>query len=480
MIRSLTAATSAALVLASLAHAEMPASYSHLIYARQNFAANPGGAYNLPGNYFNSGDTPALNDLGQVTFKLSVTTGAFQSIWFGEPNMGGTAAVGGIVYNSANDAFLGSTSLNEQSRCVWDTTFTSQNGVYLYTRSSGVGGFFFNRPLGASGWSSPQINNNGLVGFRANFAGSGQAWVNHNSMTNITSFHASEVGVDSTSPYSFLFTPSFNNANQIAGKVRRGGAGQTGESQPDEIRVFNADGSSILIAQDRDANPSSPYARFDNSVSLRDDGWVAFTTNLFPFSAGGRAVVLSNGATSITIAQTTAPGTQVSNIESFAPAANNNGLVAFRAFDTSNLRAVWVGDGTALMRIATEHDILPIDLGSARIDQNDSSPVFGGGVSINNNGDVAFNAALTPPENNQIEWGTGTFVARAHFPVPACPGDANGDRSVGLADIAMIIQQWGQTVPVGTGGDVNADGAVGLPDIAVVIQNWALECPPLR
>lgn len=60
---------------------------------------------------------------------------------------------------------------------------------------------------------------------------------------------------------------------------------------------------------------------------------------------------------------------------------------------------------------------------------------------------------------------------------PTCPGDANGDGSVGLGDIAVIITSWNQSVPVDTLGDVDGDGFVGLSDIAVVTSNWATVCP---
>ena len=58
-----------------------------------------------------------------------------------------------------------------------------------------------------------------------------------------------------------------------------------------------------------------------------------------------------------------------------------------------------VGDGTALVRVVGEHDLVETDLGTARIDQNDNSVVFGGSVDINDRGDLAFNAALTPPSS---------------------------------------------------------------------------------
>ncbi len=61
---------------------------------------------------------------------------------------------------------------------------------------------------------------------------------------------------------------------------------------------------------------------------------------------------------------------------------------------------------------------------------------------------------------------------------PACPGDVDGDGSVGLSDIAGVITCWGQPV-VGPCANADQDGdmQVGLSDIAVVSNNWAVTCP---
>src|SRR5690606_17482051 len=126
--------------------------------------------------------------------------------------------------------------------------------------------------------------------------------------------------------------------------------------------------------------------------------------------------------TTRTIATSADP--EVSSIDFFAPAVNDEGLVAFRAFDEAGLRAIFVGDGTTLRRVVTEHDLVPTDRGEGRIDQHDSSPVFGGSVDINARGDVVFAAALTPTGNNQIEWGSGIFVAYAEQD-PASAPDAS-------------------------------------------------------
>lgn len=59
---------------------------------------------------------------------------------------------------------------------------------------------------------------------------------------------------------------------------------------------------------------------------------------------------------------------------------------------------------------------------------------------------------------------------------PACPGDANFDGMVGLADIAVIIINWSSSVVPTTNGDVNFDGVVNLQDIALTILHFATTC----
>ncbi|MDX2114574.1 MAG: hypothetical protein SFZ24_02990 [Planctomycetota bacterium] len=454
----------------SAARADLPLSYSYQLQARSNFASNPGGAFNLPGSWFyGSNDPPALNDSGRVAVRVTVTSGDFHALWTG------ASGAGSVVHQGPEGSFFSGVSINAAGDVVYEQSLTAQNGVYKYTRASGLTAFLTNRPLGSTGWSSPQINNAGQVGYRANFAGSGTAYVSFAGELT-PPIHAAEVGVDPASPYSFIFTPAFNNNRQIAAFVRRGGPGQTGSAQPDEIRIFNADGTSVLIAQDRNANAASNFRSFDNSVDLNDDGWVAFTATL-ESPSGARGVFISNGAQTITIATTT--GGVVSNIEFFPPSINNSELVAFRAFDTAvpAKRAVWVGDGTGLVRVATEEQIIPTDLGEARIDQNDNSPVFGGGPSINNLGDIAFNATLTPPDNNQIEWGTGLFIATATFAPHPCTGDADGDRDRDFTDITAVLGNWLATGSPFRPGDASGDGAVNFSDITSVLENFGAPCP---
>ncbi len=473
-------------ILLATAHTQargaVPTYSGFQMLARTNFASNPGGAFNVPGSWFFSGEDIRINKARQVAFRLTVTSGTFMSVWAGQvvPG-GGPTGTGAVVYSSnpADDASVSRVSINNLGRIIWEQNFTAGTPGLYFHDIGGPSGLLTTRPFGTSSWSSPGVNDNNEVGFRANFGSNRQAFTSWSPASpNTTIDHAVEAGLDPLSPYSFLFTPSFNNQRQIAGFVRRGPAGATGSAQPDEIRVFNPDGSSILIAQDRDANPASPYASFDSSVSLSNNGNVAFMATIHASAGGGRGVFLYNGSTIIPIATTSAPGTQISNLEFFAPSVNDNGLVAFRAFDTANRRAIWVGDGTTLTKLVVAQQILPSDLGDARVDQNvASSPVFGGAPSINAQGDVAFNAALTPPDDNQIEWGTGVYVALV-APPPPCPGDLTGDAQRNTLDLALLLAAFGTAVNPGTlGPDFDNNGAVNTADLVTFLSLFGVPCP---
>jgi len=361
------------------------------LVARANFT----NSFNLPIGAFFANTTIRLNDTGGIAFPLGVLPGTTaKGVWHGKGTTGSLAFTGPV------DAFLSGVGISNSDIVVFTLTDADPNGIYRWDPIDGDA-FVTNLPLGASGWGTAQVNDDGAVGYRAGFIG-GNAYTLFDGTAEIL---ATEAGIDPGSPFSFLFTPSMNQSGHIAGKVRLGEAGDFGEGQPDQIRIFMPGGTSKLVAADTDDGPSQ-FTGFDNSVSLTDGGKVAFTTTL---TGGERAVCLFDDPDIVFIARESDP--MISEIEFFAPAANDSGLVAFRAFDATGFRAVWVGDGTNLTIVAREHDVVETDLGQGRIDQHDGSPVFGGGVDIDATGRVSFAAGLTPVDNDQIEWGSGAFTA---------------------------------------------------------------------
>ncbi len=431
--------------------AEVPTYEDYQLQARANFV----NAYNLPdGNLF-ANITVQVNDVAEVAFNITaMTTSLEKAVWFGK------RGTGQIEFTSISDASVGNVSLNNHGRVVFEQSFVPTPGLYFYDAPTDASGLETTMPFGTTFWTAAVVNDAGQIGFRANFAGR-QAFVSYDGSSVAT--QAAEASLDPGSPYSFLFTPSFNNARQIAGKVRLGAAGQFGNERPDQIVVFASDGSATVIAEDADSVPGSMFLSFDNSVGLNDAGWVAFTAGL---AGNNRGVFLSDGSTVIEIATESHP--MVSDIEFFGPAVNDQGVVVFRAFDENGLRNIFAGDGTTLRRVVTENDILPSDLGPARVDQESaSSPVFGGSVRINACGDVAFNCGLTPPDNNQIEWGSGVYLAVA---TRDAAGDYDCDADVDRRDVqeydACVTGPDGTVDPICAVFDFDGDGDADFADFA--------------
>ena len=52
-----------------------------------------------------------------------------------------------------------------------------------------------------------------------------------------------------------------------------------------------------------------------------------------------------------------------------------------------------------------------------------------------------------------------------------CIGDTTNDNEVNVADLLVIIDQWGLT---DSPADINGDGIVDVSDLLIVIGNWGL------
>ena len=380
-----------------------PGSWELSLLARCNFEVNEGGAYRIPPDHFLDGPNPQVNDAGQVAVTVPIAPDGKRHLWLGD------ASGGELLYHSPVDAFMSGVSLDGDGRAVFDLTMTDTEGLYYYDAADDPpSDVLTTEPFGALGRGDPVLNDAGQIGFRANF-GDARAHYVLEAGSSSPDLRVAETALDGDSPYSFLFTSAFNGAGDVASQARRGPG--TDNDRPDEIVLWKASGEPVLIAQDVDSDPESPYARFDAShVALNDRGQVAFIAEL---AAGGRAVVVADGSSEDIIVAREGEG-GVADIEFFSPDINAHGWVVFRAFDSDGKRAIWVGDGSALERVATGGDQVPTDLGTGMIAQETAdNPVFDGGPSINDRGDVAFACGLAPTDDDQVEWGTGLYLAAA-------------------------------------------------------------------
>lgn len=399
------APTTAALLIAAgvspMAAQADDEAYSDLeLQARTNLLANDAG-YNLPpGSSFNS-ITPQINEEAEVSFPvqyvadLDPTVGS-PGVWFG------SGGQGEIVYTGDEGGSIpGEAILNDHG----DIAFTLggagvDNNLYLYEAETGTAEQVGTSPVLPNSYSSAAVDNDGNIGFQATFA-SGHSLAAYRDGTGV--FYASEQGVDPDSPYSYIYTAHYNKAGQLAAKVSTSGDKVTEQ----ELRVFNPDGSSELLLANQAVDPESPYEEFDNGIAVNDEGVIAAVGTRV--SDGAKVVVRSDGETVTEIAAESADG-PVQSVRYFRPDINNEGQVVFRAIGPDG-EVIYVGDGVDLVPVATKGDVVTTDLGTAQLGQHDASPVFGGGPTINDDGDVAFTAGVHPDGDNQTEWGSGVFVA---------------------------------------------------------------------
>ncbi|MEM8835698.1 MAG: choice-of-anchor tandem repeat NxxGxxAF-containing protein [Planctomycetota bacterium] len=392
MNRSFVAASIASLCSAPLAIAGA----SIPTYAGFQVQASTGNiTFNLPAGASISNATPDINNSGQVTFEVTVPSAT--QIWRGGNAMGGSVAE---ISQAAGFVSVSDPTINNAGRVVWSQDDVP--GVYSVDAAGSPAALYTNDPFGTSTFGSPQILDDDTVGFRgrAGFGPRFHASVNPFLDVPPTIFAQEMPGL------SFLFTPRFNNNTEVATKLTRD-AGFNEE----EVVTIDASGARTTIAQNNDIDPMSPYSSFGNSLGFNDHGQVALAATLA--ASGDRTIVLTDGTTETTIA-TEGVG-DVSDIEFFSPVVNNNGLVAFRAFDASGNRSIFVGDGTDLVKVATEGTAITGGNGESLFIGRliDTGPSFGGGISINDLGEIVFNAQLN---NGQTLLGAGIIVAQIPAP----------------------------------------------------------------
>ncbi len=443
-----------ALTLATPAWAQLP-DYHLELQVRTNLQGNASGAYNVaPGNLLSGSYQIPISADGQIAFRLAITPEGRSAVWWGHGGMGSRIYLLPLLGEDARTGDPGVNSQGDIAFAVTGASSAAQNGIYLLNVASPEQVRILRGPPGASDWSSLWLNEAGQIGFRATFSGVGRAYAIANERqdgTFSTTLVAAEQTVDSASPYQFLYSPTLNDLGQMAGV---GDVATASSEFFQDLRVFEPDGmSSRLIAQSRGRDAASPVYRFASvAPALNNVGQVAFLGTARNAQGGNVTTLwLWDGAALRVLAQDGVG--EIRTLEFFAPDINDTGWVAFRAIDSTNMRAVWVSDGQSLKRVATEHDIVSSDLGPARIDQETpSNPVFGGLVSINGRGEITLAAGLAPPDNDQVEWGTAVFIAR--------PMVSQQDGGTGGPDA-------GVDGGPGPGVDGGVDGGPGEPDAGV-------------
>jgi hypothetical protein len=84
--------------------------------------------------------------------------------------------------------------------------------------------------------------------------------------------------------------------------------------------------------------------------------------------------------------------------------------------------------------------------------------------------------AASSPFQRHGRWisphGNGWNEADLRTGMASIPGDANGDGVVNVADMIVVILNWGACSASPCPGDVNGDGVVDVTDLVAVVVGW--------
>lgn len=69
------------------------------------------------------------------------------------------------------------------------------------------------------------------------------------------------------------------------------------------------------------------------------------------------------------------------------------------------------------------------------------------------------------------------LVGSVFVPLPPCPADLDGDHTIALGDLAMLLANYGLLNATPAQGDLDGDQTVSLSDLAMMLAQYGTPCP---
>lgn len=387
-----------ALVMSQNLMADVPTYNAPEIIAR----ANLNDTYSMPDMSFIVNPQPSLNNRGDVVFKvLSADGQAAPGVWMKRYD----DLKGKIYYQAESEMIISDPVVNQNGVATFAVSdLAGTEGVFTYDLNSDALVKVIKPNKNVQFYTYPKLIGKNDLYFRITDKENNRAFIRYDGKMNMIAEEGNSINSKTTS---YLFKPSLNEAGDMVYKRRIGKIGEWAERNPDEILMMKNTSKgldAVSIAQDVDMDITSVYKSFTNTVGLSENGNVAFIADIV---TGGRGVFLVKGDKHTLIGND--KDSEISEIEMFEPKVNSSGQVVFRAKDSRGLRSIFIGDGTKLVKLISEGDLINTDRGEAKILQNTLYPGFTGGVDFNDKGQILFSALLVDKKTNK-EWGTGVFI----------------------------------------------------------------------
>lgn len=354
--------------------------------------------FELPAMSFLNNTYPQINNRGDIAFKVSAVDGTgVQGIWFKAANQHGK-----FIHVEKEGYYLTEPHMNEKSQVVFSNTDElSSEGIYLYDLNTDQKSLIYDASKTNFAYTStPMVVADGSIYFRGTTKDGERALhVQDGKSKGSLETFLTEGTKNFDLPVSYVFYPSVNETNLIAVKVRMGEMGEIGNQQPDSILLIKKS-KDIKTQQDKyvvldrvtdvKGDPLSPFKILGNGVKIASDGSISF----FAFLLDGKTkvvVVHKNGKSKIIA---TAGQDGISDIESFTPVTNSQGMTVFRALDRKGLSSIYVHYKGQLQRYIGEGDSIQTDLGTHNILFADGHTGLHGAPAINDNNEFVFATTL--------------------------------------------------------------------------------------
>jgi hypothetical protein len=109
--------------------------------------------------------------------------------------------------------------------------------------------------------------------------------------------------------------------------------------------------------------------------------------------------------------------------------------------------------------------------------------IDGGGETFSGGGDFELSGTIGQPDAGVVLTGgdfelVGGFWAITGGGVPpTCPGDLDGDGDTDLADLGILLADFGCTAPGPCAGDLDGDGDTDLADLGILLADFGCGVP---
>lgn len=216
---------------------------------------------------------------------------------------------------------------------------------------------------------------------------------------------------------------------------------------------YYLDGSSTAFSNDTTA----PYSSSLNTTTLTNG---SHTITAKAFDAAGNSGTSSAVTINITniVVDTTLPATTVT---SPANNASISGNVVITATASDNI-------GVTKVELLIDGTVRSTDITSPYSFSWLTTQFTNGAHSIRTR---AFDAAGNSSQSSLI---TVTVNNTTPVPDPSTPklGDVNGDNTIDIFDLSILLSNWSLQGATRAQGDLNSDGVINIFDISILLSNW--------